>query len=174
MSYRVPPGWSRRGYPRPWFKAGCSLDERHVALSPPPLTQNAAPRPVPLFRCRAVKIKPAKMMMSTGIVPDAMVSRCLVDAFAMDDSFSDGGAHPLSLLDWSKFQPKHRDGRYVCVRVCVCMRSRPCLSFLFFGGTGGRAVLRVRLVFGAKFTSIDYVREVHWRRLPSWRLVLCV
>ncbi|CAM9788785.1 unnamed protein product, partial [Ectocarpus fasciculatus] len=52
-----------------------------------------------------------EMMMSTGIVPDAMVSRCLVDAFAMDDSFSDGGAHPLSLLDWSKFQPKHRDGR---------------------------------------------------------------
>ncbi|CAM9708806.1 unnamed protein product, partial [Scytosiphon promiscuus] len=51
-----------------------------------------------------------EMMMSTGIVPDAMVSRCLVDAFAMDDSFSDGGAHPLSLLDWSKFQPKHRDG----------------------------------------------------------------
>ncbi|CBJ25874.1 conserved unknown protein [Ectocarpus siliculosus] len=52
-----------------------------------------------------------EMMMSTGIVPDAMVSRCLVDAFAMDDSFTDGGAHPLSLLDWSKFQPKHRDGR---------------------------------------------------------------
>lgn len=49
--------------------------------------------------------------MSTGIVPDAMVSRCLVDAFAMDDSFLDGGAHPLALLDWSKFQPKQRDGR---------------------------------------------------------------
>lgn len=58
-----------------------------------------------------VCVQQYQMMMSTGIVPDAMVSRCLVDAFAMDDSFSDGGAHPLSLLDWSKFQPKHRDGR---------------------------------------------------------------
>lgn len=60
-----------------------------------------------------------KMMMSTGIVPDAMVSRCLVDAFAMDDSFTEGGAHPLSLLDWSKFQPKQRDGRYAIAPVML-------------------------------------------------------
>ncbi|CAM9455610.1 unnamed protein product [Ascophyllum nodosum] len=52
-----------------------------------------------------------ELMMSTGIVPDAMVSRCLVDAFAMDDSFLDGRAHPLALLDWSKFRPTHRDER---------------------------------------------------------------
>lgn len=58
--------------------------------------------------------------MSTGIVPDAMVSRCLVDAFAMDDSFLGGGAHPLSLLDWSKFQPKQRDGR--CCTAPHCTR----------------------------------------------------
>ena len=63
------------------------------------------------------------MMMSTGIVPDAMVSRCLVDAFAMDDSFVEGGAHPLSLLDWSKFQPKQRDGRYA---FAACYQKNTC------------------------------------------------
>ncbi|CAM9830128.1 unnamed protein product [Discosporangium mesarthrocarpum] len=52
-----------------------------------------------------------EMMMSTGIMPDAMVSRCLVDAFAMDESFGD--AHPFSLLDWSKFESKSSHRRFM-------------------------------------------------------------
>lgn len=136
-----------------------------------PSHKSRAPPGAPVSLSRR-KNHTAKMMMSTGIVPDAMVSRCLVDAFAMDDSFSDGGAHPLSLLDWSKFQPKHRDGRYVCVRVCMCMRRRPCLSFCFSGVQEG--VLFCVCGWCSVRNLPPYVHEVNWRRFPSWRLVLCV
>lgn len=72
-------------------------------------------------------------------MPDAMVSRCLVDAFAMDDTLLDGRAHPLALLDWSKFQPKHRDER--CCYLCNIFK----VGVIFEGNGGGDCTLLTKV-----------------------------